>query len=151
METNPQKFFSEYIKDAGYVVTTQTAFLDFDIIWLKFVKENVETVIPTVSSPIDIVSGLTPPETNDPFEWLKIALEWLKENWWVLLVGLGVALLIVFLSVDILRKGLGIVLKAIGKGLWYLIKHLFIGLGYVLASPVLLVIWIVRKVKERKG
>ncbi|MCM1195149.1 MAG: hypothetical protein NC332_04360 [Firmicutes bacterium] len=133
----------------GYVAQ-QTVFLDFDIIWLKFVKGDVETVISTVSSPIDVVNGLNPPpETNDPFEWLKNFIEWLKENWWVLLVALGVALLVVFLAVDVLRKGLGTVFKAVGKGLWYLIKYLFIGLGYILASPVLLVIWIVRKVKDR--
>ncbi len=75
---------------------------------------------------------------------------WLGEHWWILLTVFGVALLIVFLAVDVLRKGLGIVLKTIGKGLWYVIKYLFIGIGYIFASPILLIMLIVRKAKERK-
>lgn len=132
----------------GYVAQ-QTVFLDFDIIWLKFVKNGVETVIPTVSSPIDIASGTTPPLELDPLAWLKNIVEWLKEYWWVILAGLGLVLLIVLLAVDILRKGLWITLKAIGKGIWYLIKYIFIGLYYILASPVYLIAWIVRKIKDR--
>ncbi len=76
---------------------------------------------------------------------------WLGEHWWVLLVVFGVALLIVFLAVDVLRKGLGVVLKAIGKGLWYLLKYTFMGIGYIFASPILLIMFIMRKAKERKG
>ncbi len=75
---------------------------------------------------------------------------WLKTNWWVLLVVFGVALLIVFLAVDVLRKGLVIVLKTIVKGTWYIIKYIFIGIGYVVASPVLIIIAIVRAVKKKK-
>ncbi len=57
----------------GYVAR-QTCFLDFDIIWLKFVKENQETVIPVVSSPIDVFSGLTPPLSNDGLNLLAIII-----------------------------------------------------------------------------
>lgn len=132
----------------GYAAS-QTAFLDFDIIWLKFVKEGVETVIPIVSSPTDIISGLTPPLEADPFAWLKNLWEWLKENWWVIVVGVVGILLIVSLSFNVLREGLWIVIKAIGKGVGYLIKYIFIALYYILASPVYLIAWIVRKIKNR--
>lgn len=49
--------------ECGYVAE-QTAFLDFDIIWLKFVKEGQDTVIPCVSSPMDVFGGLTPPPSR---------------------------------------------------------------------------------------
>lgn len=52
----------------------QTAFLDFDIIWLKFAKEGQETVIPVVSNPIDVFSGLTPPLSNDGLNVLAIII-----------------------------------------------------------------------------
>lgn len=46
--------------EVGYLAQ-QTVFLDFDIIWLKFIKAGQSTVIPCVSSPIDVFHGLTPP------------------------------------------------------------------------------------------
>lgn len=147
--TKPLQLTSQRLGKA--YMTKQTVFLDFDIIWLKFIKESVETVIPTVSNPIDIISGLNPPEINDPFEWLKIAIEWFKKYWWVILVGLGTALLIVFVSVDILRNALGTALKWLGIAIWYLIKYIFIGLYYVVASPVYLIALIVRKIREKRG
>lgn len=39
----------------------ESVFFDFDIIQLTFSKDGVLTVIPVVSSPIDIVNGVTPP------------------------------------------------------------------------------------------
>lgn len=70
---------SEWFGGAGvddYVgyVAQQTCFLDFDIIWLKFVKENQETVIPVVSSPIDVFSGLTPPLSNSGLNLIAVIL-----------------------------------------------------------------------------
>ena len=57
----------------GYIAQ-QTAFLDFDIIWLKFAKENQSTVIPVVSSPLDVFSGLTPPLSNAGLNILAVVL-----------------------------------------------------------------------------
>lgn len=57
----------------GYIAQ-QTAFLDFDIIWLKFVAEDQETVIPVVSSPIDVISGLTPPLGNSGLNLIAVIL-----------------------------------------------------------------------------
>ncbi len=49
--------------------------LDFDIIDVTFTNGGVDTVIPVVSSPMDIASDATPPlETIDDTDWWKIIL-----------------------------------------------------------------------------
>lgn len=55
----------------GYVAQ-MTCFFDFDIIDLTFNKDGVYTVIPVVSSPVDIINGFDPPATE--FEWWKLIL-----------------------------------------------------------------------------
>ena len=56
----------------GYAQTT--AFMNFDIIELTFLKDGVYTVIPVVSDPIDIYDDITVPEADKPQlpDWLKI-------------------------------------------------------------------------------
>ena len=56
-------------------IAQESVFMDFDIIQLTFNKDGEYTVIPVVSSPIDIVNDITPP-VNMPDEtpWWKIAL-----------------------------------------------------------------------------
>lgn len=49
----------------GYVAE-QTVYLDFDLIETTFYKEGVYTVIPVVSSPIDILGPVTPSLPDDP-------------------------------------------------------------------------------------
>lgn len=140
---------------------SQTAFLDFDVIWLKFVNEGVETVIPTVSNPKDIVSGdLTPPlEPNDTIGWLQSFVKWLEQNWWIFVV-IGVLLILAILApfipliasgFKIVGKGIVVVFKYLGKGLWFLLKYLFIGLFYIVSSPYWLIRAIVIAIKKRKG
>lgn len=50
--------------------------LDFDIIDVKFTKDDVETIIPVAMSPMDITSDSTPPliTTHDPSNWWIYAL-----------------------------------------------------------------------------
>ena len=49
--------------------------LDFDIIQLTFNKDGDYTVIPVVSSPIDIVNDVTPPTNiSDGLEWWQVIL-----------------------------------------------------------------------------
>lgn len=45
---------------SGYIAQ-ETVYLDFDIISLWFTADDVETEIPVISSPVDVISGLTPP------------------------------------------------------------------------------------------
>lgn len=47
-------------------IAQESVFLDFDIIQLTFVKEDVVTIVPAVSSPIDIVDDPTPPTDMPP-------------------------------------------------------------------------------------
>ena len=110
--------------DIGYW-TQQTMFLDFDIIWLKFVTDTgVATVIPTVSSPIDIASGTTSP-LEPTFPGLSSGskgilsriLDFLKKYWWTIPVGILVFVLVVVVA----KFGLTAVLN----GLWRLIKAPF--------------------------
>ena len=50
--------------------------LDFDIIDLTFTKDNVDTIIPVVMSPMDIAADGTPPlvTTKDRLSWWQILL-----------------------------------------------------------------------------
>lgn len=111
--------------DIGYWAQ-ETMFLDFDIIWLKFVTDKgVATVIPTVSNPVDVASGTTPPLEETPLFpglsgganiWDKI-VAFIKKYWWILPVGaIGVGLVVVVAQFG---------LTAVLKGLWWLISAPF--------------------------
>lgn len=50
----------------------ESVFLDFDIIQLTFNKDGVYKVIPVVSSPIDIIDGITPPVQLGDDTWKLI-------------------------------------------------------------------------------
>lgn len=75
------------IVDKNAYMGQQTAFLNFDIIDVTFYKDGVSTVIPVVSSPIDIFNDFTPP-VNIPEDGLSL--------WQIILMILA---LIVFLFV----------------------------------------------------
>lgn len=83
-------------------IAQESVFFDFDIIQLTFNKDGDYTVIPVVSSPIDIVSDITPP-VNVPS-----GLEW----WQIVLAIIMVVLLVVLLWP---------VLPYIGQGIWWFI------------------------------
>ena len=91
--------------------------LDFDIIDLTFTKDNVDTVIPVVMSPMDIAADGTPPlvTTDDGLAWWQILLA-------VLALVLVVILLFKFAPVLVLAVGKVIALpfkaiSAAGKSL----------------------------------
>ena len=52
-------------------VVRESVFLNFDIIELTFAKEGKYTVIPVVSSPIDIYNDITLPKVENPWGWLE--------------------------------------------------------------------------------
>ena len=85
--------------------------LDFDIIDLTFTKDNVDTVIPVIMSPMDIAADGTPPlvTTKDGLAWWQILLA-------VLAPILVIWLLFKFAPVIVLAVGKVIALpfKAIG-------------------------------------
>ncbi len=64
----------------------ESVFFDFDIIQLTFYRDGNYKVIPVVSSPIDIVNGITPPVQFD------------EPDWWMIIIGiLLIILLVIFL------------------------------------------------------
>jgi len=64
----------KYTEGQAYIAR-ESVFLNFDIIQLTFNKDGDYTVIPVVSSPIDIVSDITPPVfLDDGLEWWQILL-----------------------------------------------------------------------------
>lgn len=91
-------------------VAQETVYLDFDIISLTYTKDGVDTVIPVVMSPQDVMSGLTPP-LEDPF-----ADDMLE--WWQILLGLIALIIIIWLLI----KFLPAIVYAIGKGLAMIVK-----------------------------
>ena len=107
--------------DTNAYFAQETVNLDFDIIDLTFTKDNVDTVIPVVSDPINNIPDGTPPvytETDDDFDWKTL-----------LGIILGAILLIVFLPliatlVPYLVKGIVWVLLLPVKGIAAIIDSL---------------------------
>ena len=52
----------------------ETVFLDFDIIELTFLRDTTETIIPVVTSPIDVVGGISAPIEQDGIALGKVLL-----------------------------------------------------------------------------
>ena len=103
-------------------VVQESVFLNFDIIELTFARDGVYTVIPVVSSPIDIYNDITIPKVEDPYAWLKI-----------LIIVLLAILLIIFLWVTGL---LPLVIK---------------GIVWLILLPFRLIIWLFKAIfKKRK-
>lgn len=108
-------------------VSQETVYLDFDIISLWFTADGVEIEIPVASSPMDIISGLTPPlEENYHNQKQKSIL--------ALVLGLIIVVVLFVLFYPILSpvlsvivngvvwiiclpfKCIGVLFKSIGKG-----------------------------------
>lgn len=70
----------------------ESVFFDFDIIQLTFNRDGVYTVIPVVSSPMDIVNAITPP-VQMPSEW----------EWWQILLAIVLIVLLIIILFPILQ------------------------------------------------
>lgn len=84
---SPGYVYSYENSDTNAFVMQQWVQLDFDIIDLTFTKDDVETVIPVIMSPMDIVA-----DGDHPVSTKKDGLQW-----WQILLGLIALLLIVLL------------------------------------------------------
>ena len=91
-------------------IAQESVFLDFDIIQLTFNKEGVYTVIPVVSSPMDIVGGITPP--------IITTME--LDMWQIILLILGLICLLIIISP---------LLPYVIKGVWWVICLPFKAIG----------------------
>lgn len=83
----PGYVYSYENSDTNAFLMQQWVQLDFDIIDLTFTKDDVETVIPVIMSPMDIVA-----DGDHPVSTKKDGLQW-----WQILLGLIALLLIVLL------------------------------------------------------
>lgn len=67
-------------------------------------------------------------------------IQFILNYWWLLLI---LAVVVVILLWTLIKWGV----KKLFKGLWLCIKYLFIGLFYIIASPVFLIIGIVKLIR----
>ena len=75
IEPNAGFLWSDKHYEGEAYIAQESVFFDFDIIQLTFNQDGEYTVIPVVSSPIDIVNDITPPvNMPDEVDWWKIAL-----------------------------------------------------------------------------
>ena len=112
--------FNTYeVADTNAYFAQMSVQLDFDIIDVTFSSGEVNTVIPVVSDPIDVVPDVTPPVYTEPEEdneWLK----WLK----IIIAAIFIIALVIFLS-PLLKP----LLATIGKGIAWLITTPFKAIG----------------------
>jgi hypothetical protein len=108
-------------KDGIAYMAKQTVFLDFDIIELTFNKEGVYTVIPVVSSPIDIMNDVTPPlefkfDLGGFFTgWFPSIGGGLNLPSWLKIAFMLILVLLLILILTPIFKLIGAVFKSIGK------------------------------------
>ncbi len=101
----------------------QYVYLNFDIIFLEYEKNNTYTIFPVVSDPIDIVADGTPAlhtNSDKDFDWWKILLG--------LLVIVGIIILIVSFGPALLKTILAWIWKIVSwpfKKLGQALKRLF--------------------------
>ncbi len=112
--------FNTYeVADTNAYFAQMSVQLDFDIIDVTFSNGEVDTVIPVVSDPIDVVPDVTPPVYTEPEEeneWLK----WLK----IIIAAIFIIALAIFLF-PLLKPLFGV----IGKGIAWLVSAPFKAIG----------------------
>ncbi len=86
------------INDEAYVAQ-ESVFFDFDIIQLTFQRDGVYTVIPVVSSPIDIVNDITPPTDHS------------EDAWWKILIAILILILLVYLLWPVLPQVISLIIS----------------------------------------
>lgn len=97
--TGPSKYVNSFMAQT-------TAYLDFDIIELGFVKDGKYTMFPVVMSPMDVISGINSPSEKLPGTDFP---------WWIIILLL--------------------VLLVLSPILYFLLPPLFTLIGHVIALP----------------
>ena len=112
-------------------MASEDVFLDFDIIYMAFTSDvGDRLVVPTVMSPIDIISDVTPPamadkvsviigrEMQSRWDKLKAWLEEMKEQFGrVVAIVLGLVLLAVcWPLITAVLRFLASILRGVGRG-----------------------------------
>lgn len=89
---------SSAIKNQAYIAQ-ESVFFDFDIIQLSFLKGEDWTIIPCVSSPIDIINGITTPFVPDDIPW------------WQIVLAVVLFVLVVIVVYKLIKGGLSLIFK----------------------------------------
>ncbi len=161
---------SSFTSCDGYVAQ-ETMFLDFDLISLTFKdKEGVQTVIPVVSDPIDIINGTTPPSgipTDSggcfEFNWdsivsILVSIALLILGGWLLitlgtwLIAGGIKLVLSWI-VGIIKWLCKLLFNGIVwlcKGFGYVVKYLFMAVVWIICLPFRVIGWLFRGSKNEK-
>lgn len=85
-------------EDESYIAQ-ESVFFNFDIIQLTFHRDGVYTVIPVVSSPIDIVNDITPPTDHS------------EDAWWKILIAILILILLVYLLWPVLPQVISLIIS----------------------------------------
>lgn len=106
---NSDKVTWNIVDDNAYFFQ-ETAYLDFDIIDITLSNGQFDTVIPVVSSPLDIVSGSTPPLDKYLNE---------TSSWVIIIIIVLVFIVVIFIVVLLDKVGL---LPIVGKGFVFILS-----------------------------
>lgn len=118
--------FNTYeVADTNAYFAQMSVQLDFDIIDVTFSNGEVETVIPVVSDPIDVVPDVTPPVYTAPEEEENEWLKWLK-----IIIATIFAVVIVVLLWPVVKP----LFAAIGKGIAWLVTAPFKAIGRAISN-----------------
>lgn len=69
-------------------------------------------------------------------DWFTLVFAFIKEYWWILAVVVGLIVVGILCSV--------------AKPVWIAVKYLFIALWYVITAPLQLIVFVIRKISEKK-
>lgn len=121
--------------DKNAYLAFENVFLDFDIIDVTFCRDGVYTVIPAVSSPIDVISDIAPPPDFDPVDdGLPL---------WAIILIIAVAVIILLPVVIALLPYL---LKLV---IW-LLKWIIKAVVWIITAPFKFVAWLVNRIRNRE-
>ena len=105
------------IEGNGYIAQ-ETMFLDFNVIELEFKDENgVIRSVGAVAEPIDIINGLTPPDSLVEDE------EWYQKL--IALILVIIVLMVVYFLINTYVPFLGMIIRWVLGAFWWLFKSLF--------------------------
>lgn len=144
---------------SGTTTSWGTEVSDVTILRLYFESAGEQYNLGVVSNKVtpDLIPDNNPDDPlgtlNEAIDKLLAALKtigdffvWLGEHWWFIIIGIVAIALIVWLIIEIVKKGAAVVFKALGKVLWWVLKIIF----YIVTLPIWLIIWGVRAIKKKK-
>lgn len=148
--------YSYYSFSTGSSSSFSTVVGDVTILRLKFVTNgivyNLGTIdnkqtgskdpVATVGDAQDILDSInaTWDSIKDFFrqiaDWFASVFDFIKDHWWIFVVVIGLIVVGILCSV--------------AKPVWIAVKYLFIALWYVITAPLQLIVFVIRKISEKK-